>query len=312
VPQSNAAKPSGSAASGTRSGQSASQLTGKWGFTTISGTTYWDKSTGAYMGSGTGGSQSYTFLGNGRYKLFNYIKARTYGFETQALTWEDGTYTVNGDRITLRPTSGKYQMISSSRNTTRPMTASELQKNVKQKYWKIEKDENTGKPVCGAMDNKTTAVTSASHKIASQPRQRAPCQIHRALFSCTQCTCEYSECPGAYAAAAQHCRATSMESETETANPTHRFTAQNRASINMSGNARPHNSGVNRRHPFSRAVRSVKNPITIINSTLSGHMASADAIEGAILIDVRRNKMRRRPVIAQEQTDDLHQEDNAA
>jgi hypothetical protein len=128
-------------------GQLASNLVGTWGFTTISGTTYWDAQTGAYRGSGSGGSQSYTFIRNGTYKMFNYIKARTYGFETQALTWENGTYAVSGDRITLRPTSGKYQVISTSRNYTRPMTASELQKNVKQRYWSIEKDANSGKSV---------------------------------------------------------------------------------------------------------------------------------------------------------------------
>ena len=49
---------------------SASALIGTWGFTTISGTTYWDKSTGAYLGSGSGGSQSYTFAPGGTYKMF--------------------------------------------------------------------------------------------------------------------------------------------------------------------------------------------------------------------------------------------------
>lgn len=147
APQRSTPRAASGSSPGTRGGQPASSLAGSWGFTTISGTTYWDRSTGAYMGSGTGGSQSYTFMRNGRYKMFNYIKARTYGFETQALTWENGNYAVSGDRITLRPTSGKYQVISTSRNYTRPMTASELQKNVKQNYWKIENDDNTGKPV---------------------------------------------------------------------------------------------------------------------------------------------------------------------
>lgn len=147
APQRNTARPASSSVNTARSGQSASRLTGKWGFTTISGTTYWDRSTGAYMGSGTGGSQSYTFMANGRYKMFNYIKARTYGLEMQTLTWEDGTYSVSGDRVTLRPTSGKYQVISSSRNYTRPMTSSELQKNIKQRYWMIENDANSGRPV---------------------------------------------------------------------------------------------------------------------------------------------------------------------
>lgn len=131
-------------------GSSPGALTGQWGFTSISGTTYWDKSTGAYLGSGTGGSQSYTFLGNGRYKMFNYIKTRQYNWEIQALTWEDGTVSVSGDTLVFTPTSGKYQVIDSAvakNNYTRPMTAEELKKNAKRKPWSITRDERTGKPV---------------------------------------------------------------------------------------------------------------------------------------------------------------------
>ncbi len=91
---------------------SASALIGTWGFTTISGTTYWDKSTGAYIGSGSGGSQSYTFSPDGTYKMFNYVKAGSYGWETQALTWENGRYIVKGDTIILRPVSGKFDQES--------------------------------------------------------------------------------------------------------------------------------------------------------------------------------------------------------
>jgi hypothetical protein len=104
------------------------------------------------MGNGFGGSQSYTFAANGTYKMFNYIKTRTYSLEMQTLTWEDGRYSVTGDRVTLRPTSGKYQVISTSRNYTRPMTAAELQKNVKQRYWTVSRDEG-GKPVLRMGDN---------------------------------------------------------------------------------------------------------------------------------------------------------------
>lgn len=127
----------------------AGALIGTWGFTTISGTTYWDKSTGAYMGSGSGGSQSYTFAPGGPYKLFNYVKAGSYGWEMQTLTWENGRYSVKGGTITLTPTSGKYQVMDNrvkKNNYTRPMRANELQKNAKMLVWRIEQDDK-GKSV---------------------------------------------------------------------------------------------------------------------------------------------------------------------
>jgi hypothetical protein len=124
------------------------QLLGKWSFTSISGTTYWDKSTGAYMGSGNGGSQTYTFYSNGTYKFFNYIKTNSYGWEMQALTWEEGTVTANPNTgsITLRATSGRYQVMDnriSKNNYKRPMKASE--RKVKTYAWKIVTRD--GKPL---------------------------------------------------------------------------------------------------------------------------------------------------------------------
>jgi hypothetical protein len=101
------------------------------------------------MGSGSGGSQSYTFAPDGTYKLFNYVKAGSYGWEMQTLTWENGRYTVKGDTITLRPTSGKYQVMDNrvkKNNYTRPMRADEIRKNAKTVVWRVEQDDN-GKSV---------------------------------------------------------------------------------------------------------------------------------------------------------------------
>jgi hypothetical protein len=51
---STAAPAQATAASATEDGHLPMALVGQWAFTTISGTTYWDKSTGAYLGDGTG------------------------------------------------------------------------------------------------------------------------------------------------------------------------------------------------------------------------------------------------------------------
>jgi hypothetical protein len=121
-------------------------LVGKWSVTSTSGTTLWDSSTGAYKGGGGGGSMSYTFLPNGRYKLFSLIKTNSYGWETQALTWEEGTASVAGSRLSLRPTSGRYQVMDNRiarRNYKRPMRASE--RKPKTVSWKI--DSSNGKNV---------------------------------------------------------------------------------------------------------------------------------------------------------------------
>lgn len=123
-------------------------LEGKWGFTTISGTTYWDQNTGAYLGSGTGGSQTYTILPGGKYKFFNYIKSRMYGWETQIMTWEEGSVTVKGDQITFTPSEGKYQVIDNQvakNNYTRPKTEEELKKAVRTSSWRMTNED--GKPV---------------------------------------------------------------------------------------------------------------------------------------------------------------------
>jgi hypothetical protein len=134
------------ASTAARSAPLPDNLVGKWAMTTISGTTYWDKSTGAYAGSGNGGAQTYTFSSDGRYKLFSLLKTNVYGWETQALTWEEGTVAVKDDALTLRPTSGRYQVMDnrvSKNNYKRPMRASE--RKISLLFWKLE--TQSGKPV---------------------------------------------------------------------------------------------------------------------------------------------------------------------
>lgn len=138
------------AVSAAEQGDLPMRLAGQWAFTTISGTTYWDKNTGAYLGDGTGASQTYTFERNGKYRMFTYIKTRSYGWQIQTLTWEEGTVLLEGNRLILRPTGGKYQVMDNrvaKNNYQRPMREEELKKNVKAVYWSLATDEASGKPV---------------------------------------------------------------------------------------------------------------------------------------------------------------------
>jgi hypothetical protein len=147
---STAAPAQATAASATEDGHLPMALVGQWAFTTISGTTYWDKSTGAYLGDGTGASQTYTFERNGKYRMFTYIKTRSYGWQIQTLTWEEGAVILEGDRLILRPTGGRYQVMDNrvaKNNYQRPMRDEELKKNVKAVYWSLVKDGGDGKPV---------------------------------------------------------------------------------------------------------------------------------------------------------------------
>ena len=141
--------PTAAAPARSNAGAIPSGLIGTWGFTTISGTTYWDSTTGAYLGAGTGGSQTYTFEKNGRYRMFNYVRSRTSGWQLETMTWEEGTYTVDGDQIRIRPTGGRYQVKDNRvarNNYTRPMRPEELKKNAKRYFWRLEPDPRTGKP----------------------------------------------------------------------------------------------------------------------------------------------------------------------
>jgi len=120
-------------------------LVGEWRKTEISATTYTNSYNGAYAGSGNQGSMTYEFLPNGRYKLYSYIKTRAYSMVTESYTWEDGTVTVAGDRLVLRPTSGKFKVsgTAESHNYTRPYTAKEIRDRVKGVQWSRNGDALT-------------------------------------------------------------------------------------------------------------------------------------------------------------------------
>jgi hypothetical protein len=115
-------------------------LLGSWRATRISGSSVYNRYSGAYGGSGgTNMSMTYEFRKDGTYKLYNYINSYLAGRRLETYTWEDGKFSVSGDRIILRATGGKYKVVDSSvasNNYTRPMTAKEVAKSVTRWYFK--------------------------------------------------------------------------------------------------------------------------------------------------------------------------------
>lgn len=144
------AQAAGGGASGS-SEKAPSTLQGSWQATVISGISTYSTTTGAYTGAGgLNCAQTYQFLPNGQYKGTTYISSRQYGRHLETFTWESGTYSVSGGKITFKITSGKYQVkdnSSSSNNYTRPMRSDEMKKNSKSYYYRMTTDENTRKPV---------------------------------------------------------------------------------------------------------------------------------------------------------------------
>jgi hypothetical protein len=121
--------PAGKRASATAgSGAVPGDLQGTWTWTTISSINYQDTVT-KQLAEPSGMSARFTFLPNGRFKYFFYIRQRTYSLVSEAATTQEGTVTFNQDgTFTMRTTKGHYKGNTGSRIIDRDMTAAELKK----------------------------------------------------------------------------------------------------------------------------------------------------------------------------------------
>lgn len=129
-----------------------------WRATSIGSTTFWSGST--YSGSGRQQAAMITFFADGTYKLQAYNQARSYDWNMEAYTWEEGKASFDGNLVVLRPTGGKHKGVDTKlahKNFERPMTAEEIRDNVRLYRWEMTSEN--GKPVLkmGNGINKMTA-----------------------------------------------------------------------------------------------------------------------------------------------------------
>jgi hypothetical protein len=124
-------------------------LVGEWRYGTVSGTTYWDSSTGKYLGSGSGMSDTFIFAKDGSYKEYAFIKSSPVaGWTTKIFTTIEGKAKVSGDTLTLTPTKGNYHVEDNRvarSNYDRPMTDEEVKKQIKSQGFSLGQED--GKPV---------------------------------------------------------------------------------------------------------------------------------------------------------------------
>ncbi|MGC4046784.1 MAG: ankyrin repeat domain-containing protein [Armatimonas sp.] len=107
-------------------------LQGEWNWTTISSVTHIDKIKGT-LTEPSGMSVKFSFLPNGRYKMFFFVHQRTYNLVTESSTTEEGKITFGKDTFVLTPTKGHYKGFTGSRVIDRDMTAAE--RKTKTYYW---------------------------------------------------------------------------------------------------------------------------------------------------------------------------------
>ncbi|RYG30342.1 hypothetical protein EON81_25095 [bacterium] len=124
-------------------------VVGEWRYGSVRGVTYWDSSSGHYLGDGGGQSDTYIFAKDGTFKEYVYMKnSPMAGWTTQIFTRYEGKYAVEGDKIKLTVVKGDYK-VSDNRvqrqNYDRPMTDEEVKKAAKS--YRFTLDTDNGKPV---------------------------------------------------------------------------------------------------------------------------------------------------------------------
>jgi hypothetical protein len=133
------AKAPASPAAAAARGKAPADMLGNWGWTTISGVNYVNTTTNQ-LSSPSGMSAKFTFLPNGRFKYFFFIRQQTYSLVTQSATTQEGTVKFNGDgTFTMHTEKGHYNGFTGSRIIDRDMTEAERSKpQVYQYEWRTD------------------------------------------------------------------------------------------------------------------------------------------------------------------------------
>ncbi|MFT3785038.1 MAG: hypothetical protein QM770_02585 [Tepidisphaeraceae bacterium] len=115
-------------------------VVGKWIYGSISPTTYWDSSSGKFLGNGFGTGEVLIIDANGTYKQYVYIEARTYSLVNKVWVASEGTVEFATETFTLRPVKGHF-LTTGGRELDRDWTPEEVRDRVKTYNWKLETDD---------------------------------------------------------------------------------------------------------------------------------------------------------------------------
>ena len=113
-------------------------MEGTWSRTTASTATFVDRATGS-SAPPSGDGSTYHFLPNGQFRSENVIQSTLYNCTATAVFVESGSFTINGNQITLHTTGGDM----SSRNTCQNASNYDKRLPVKEYAytWRLARDQ---------------------------------------------------------------------------------------------------------------------------------------------------------------------------
>lgn len=132
-----AAAPAAAAKAPSTSGKVPAALLGKWRRTALTSSAGYYVSDGSYAGrSGIDGAQIYHFFPDGTYKFWNYVKSSNYAVKSEYFTFEKGTAVAQGDRLSLKPTGGDFEVRGTGRGDyKRPYSEADKAKRARTLLW---------------------------------------------------------------------------------------------------------------------------------------------------------------------------------
>ncbi|RYG25594.1 hypothetical protein EON82_06550 [bacterium] len=124
-------------------------LVGEWRYTTIRGTSYYDRTNGSYLGHAGGNSDTLKLSADGTYQEYVYIEnSPSAGWTTKIFTTTKGKATIEDGKLVLTPTEGHYKTEDNrvaKYNIDRDMTPEEVKKGLRTYPFRLDTDN--GKPV---------------------------------------------------------------------------------------------------------------------------------------------------------------------
>lgn len=120
-------------------------LQGRWIWSTVSNTSYWNGSNGQYLGNGNASGIIYQFDSKGNYRSFVVVNMRMYSSETKYNNDFTGKVTFTGDKVTFQATSGTYRSETDGQKSSHPASKEDLSRASATYKYRMDKGDD-GKP----------------------------------------------------------------------------------------------------------------------------------------------------------------------